>query len=227
LIRRALGAVLALALLTACNGGDDGSSRPPSGSSGGGAVPGLTPTAELGNDRVLVLGDSNLFESDAQVDAALRGAGLEPTLRGVPSLGLKDLDEYWLPELDGLLATDPAVVVVALGTNDTTTRADVERFGSRLDAMMRAIGDHPVVWVTHVERRPFEVAGGGRLVNEAIRTAAIRWPNLTVLDRTALLEQDPSLLHDDGLHFTDAGMTAFGNEIAAAARAALPVPAGQ
>jgi len=225
LIRRALGALVAVLLLTACGGGSDGSSAPAARSSGGVAVPGLAPTLEQDNDRVLVLGDSNLFESGAQVEAALRSAGLDPTLRGVPSLGLKDLDEYWLPELPGLLAADPAVVVVALGTNDTTARADVDAFGSRLDTMMRAIGDRPVVWVTHVERRPFEVAGGGRSVNEAIRTAVVRWRNLTVLDRTALLGLDPTLLRDDGLHFTDVGMTAFGNGIAAAARAAIPVPA--
>jgi lysophospholipase L1-like esterase len=155
----------------------------------------------------------------------LRGVGLEPTSRGVPSLGLKDLDRYWLRELPGLLAVDPAVVVVALGTNDTETRADVEAFPARLDSMMRAIGDRRVVWVTHVERRPFEVAGGGHAINEAIRAAAARWSNLSVLDRTALLARDPSLVRADGLHFSDAGMVAFGNEIAAAVRAVLPAAA--
>jgi lysophospholipase L1-like esterase len=226
LIRRALTALVALvsvSLLAACSSGGDESralhTRPPETRSSGGSAVLVAPQ----NDRVLVFGDSNVSESGAQVDAALRSIGLEPTLRGVPSLGLKDLDAYWLGELPGLLATEPAVVVVALGTNDTTSRRDVEAFSARLDTMMRAIGDHPVVWVTHVEHRPFEVAGGGHSVNEAIRAATARWPNFTVLDRTALLENDPSLLRGDGLHFTEAGMLAFGNEIAAAARSALPV----
>ena len=235
MIRRALVALVAVSLLAACTGGGDESRRPdtrpletgPADTlpSGGGAVLDGAPPIDGVNDRVLVLGDSNLSQSGVQVAAALQGVGLEPTLRGLAGLGLKDLDAYWLRELPGLLASDPAVVVVALGTNDTTTRADVVRFSARLDTMMRAIGDRPVVWVTHVERRPFEVAGGGRSVNEAIRTAVVRWRNLTVLDRTALLGLDPTLLRDDGLHFTDVGMTAFGNEIAAAARAAIPVPA--
>jgi len=229
LIRRTLVVLVAVSLLTACSGDGDESRSPDTRPSVGGAVlDGAPPTDRATdratdgvNDRVLVLGDSNLFESGAQVDAALQGVGLEPTLRGVPSLGLKDLDAYWLRELPPLLAADPAVVVVALGTNDTTTRADVEAFSARIDAMLRAIGDRPVVWLTHVEHRPFEVAGGGHSVNEAIRAAATRWPNLTVLDRTGHLEDDPSLLRGDGLHFTEAGMVAFGDEIAAAARAAL------
>ncbi|MCJ7439180.1 MAG: SGNH/GDSL hydrolase family protein [Acidimicrobiia bacterium] len=224
---------MAVSLLAACTGGGDESRRPdtrpletgPADTlpSGGGAVLDGAPPIDGVNDRVLVLGDSNLSQSGVQVAAALQGVGLEPTLRGVPGLGLKDLDAYWLRDLPGLLATDPAVVVVALGTNDTTTRADVVRFSARLDTMMRAIGEHPVVWVTHVEYRPFQVAGGGHAINEAIRAAAARWPNLTVLDRTAHLESDPSLLRGDRLHFTDAGMVAFGNEIATAARSALPV----
>ena len=214
MIRRALVALVAVPLLAACGGGGGDETRLPS-----------APPIDGANDRVLVLGDSNLDESGAQVDAALRDARLEPTLRGVPSLGLKDLDAYWLRELPGLLAVDPAVVVVALGTNDTAARVAVQEFPARLDTMMRAIGDRPVVWVTHVEHRPFEVAGGGHTINEAIRAAALRWSNLTVLDRTALLERDPSLLRADGLHFSDAGMMAFAHEIATAARAALPLAA--
>jgi len=231
LIRRVLVALVAVSLLAACGGGGGDETRspptPPSDTraSGGGAVLDPAQPIDAANDRVLVLGDSNLDESAAQVDAALRGVGLEPTLRGVPTLGLKDLDGYWLRELPGLLAVDPAVVVVALGTNDTAARVDVEEFPARLDTMMRSIGDRPVVWVTHVDHRPFEVAGGGHAINEAIRAAAARWSNLTVLDRTALLERDPSLLRADGLHFTDAGMVAFGNEIATAAGDALPVVA--
>jgi len=223
LIRGALVALVAVSLLGACSGGGDESRTPDTRRSGGDGGVGVVPPTVGANNRVLVLGDSNLYESGAQVDAALRGVGLEPTLRGVPSLGLKDLDAYWLGELPRLLATDPAVVVVALGTNDTDTPADVEAFSARLDTMMRAIGDHPVVWVTHVERRAFEVAGGAHSVNGAIRSAGARWPNLTVLDRSARLGNDPSLLRADGLHFTDAGMVAFGNEIATAARAVLPV----
>jgi hypothetical protein len=217
LTRPALVALLVMLLLVACSGGGEGGAG--AGAAAGRSAP--APPDDGANDRALVLGDSNLFESSGQVEAALRGVGLEPTVRGVPSLGLKDLDAYWLGELPGLLGVDPTVVVVALGTNDTTTRVDVEAFSARLDTMMRAIGDRPVVWVTHVERRPFEIPGGGHSVNQAIRDAATRWPNLTVLDRTELLARNPALLRGDGLHFTDAGMLAFGEEIATAARAAL------
>lgn len=189
------------------------------GSSGGGPVLDAQPPA-----RALVLGDSNLFESGALVDAALRRVGLEPTLEGIPSYGLKDLAE-WRARLPALLATDPAIVVVALGTNDTATRADVEGFAGRLDEMMRALGDRPVVWVTHVDPRPFQIAGGAAAVNAAIRVAPERWPNLTVLDRTPELTADPSLLRDDALHFTPAGMRAFADAIADAASRRVAEPA--
>ena len=231
--RRVLVAIVAVAALTACGSDNDGAvplergttiserGTPPSergtprSSEGGAVLQGAPPEA-------LVLGDSNLFESSASVDAAIRVVGFVPTLRGVPGFGLKDLETYWRDELSALLAPDPAVVVVALGTNDTGTRADVDAFPDRLDAMMRAIGDHPVVWVTHVDERPFQVAGGAAAVNAAIRAARARWPNLTVLDRTAALSADPSLLRRDGLHFTAAGAAAFAAEIASAARARVP-----
>jgi lysophospholipase L1-like esterase len=177
----------------------------------------------LANHRVLVIGDSNLFESGATVDAALRDASFDPTLRGVPSIGLKDFDTYWREELPALLATDPAVVVVALGTNDTTDAGDVDAFPARLDTMMRALGTRPVVWVTHVRVRPLEVPGGGEAVNAAIRSAPARWPNLSVLDLTPVLSDDPSLLRDDRLHFTERGMARYAAEIAAGASRAAAV----
>jgi lysophospholipase L1-like esterase len=212
--RRALGALLLLcsvAVLTACDGGTENLGRSD-------ACPGLE---EIPAARVLVLGDSNLFESSEQVDAAL--SGFERTLDGVPALGLKDLDDYWLDRLPALLADDPDVVVVALGTNDTTTPTDVDGFAARLDTMMAALGDRDVVWLTHVDPRPAEVAGGAAAVNAAIRAAPARWPNLTVLDRTPVLTEHPELLRDDDLHFTAEGMQSFADAIRDAASDAVRV----
>ncbi len=166
-----------------------------------------------------MLGDSNLFESGAEVDAALRDAGFEPTSRGVPSYGLKDLDDYWLVELPALLEPDPDVVVVGLGTNDTGSGEDVARFPDRLDRMMEEIGDRPVVWITHVDDRPAAPASAGRAINAAIRAAPDRWPNLTVLDFTLVMANDPTILSADTLHFTPSGRLVYAQKIAEAVTA--------
>jgi lysophospholipase L1-like esterase len=147
------------------------------------------------------------------VERALTNGGFAPTLSSYPGLGLKDLDAYWLAKLPGLLADDPDVVVVALGTNDTSDQGDIDAFPAALDRMMTALGDRPVVWVTHVDPRPLEVPGGAAAVNAAIRAAPARWPNLTVLDRTPVLTEHPELLRDDELHFTPEGMTSFADAI--------------
>ena len=163
--------------------------------------------------RVLVLGDSNLFQSAAPVEAALRDAGYEPATLGVPAYGLKDMF-FWLQQLPDLLAADPDVVVVGLGTNDTGNPNDIERFPARLDRMMQALGDRPVIWITHVDDRPAAPASAGRAINAAIRVAPERWPNLTVLDFTVDIASDPTILSADNVHFSPSGMQIWADRIA-------------
>jgi hypothetical protein len=182
------------------------------------SVPPATP-------RVLVLGDSNVFESAADIDAALRNVGFEPTIHGVPGLGVKQVDPYWSEEVPRRLESDPGVVVVGLGTNDAVEPLDVLTFAGRLDQMMELIGDRPVVWITHVDDRPAAPAAAGRSVNAAIRAAPLRWPNLTVLDFTASMAEDPTILRADGLHFSASGMKVYGTAIALAATDRLPAGA--
>ncbi len=170
--------------------------------------------------RVLAIGDSNLYESGAAVDTALREGGFEPTLQGVPGYGLNDL-EYWFGQLPGLLATDPDIVVVGLGTNDTFVEDDVTQFPARLDEMMHALAGHPVVWITHVDDRPGTPASAGRAINAAIRAAPARWPNLTVLDFAVDIAWNPSILRDDGLHFSADGMRIYAEKITEAVTARL------
>jgi hypothetical protein len=167
--------------------------------------------------RVLVVGDSNLFQSGADVDTALRSVGVEPTLHGLPGYGVKHFDRYWSREVPRLLETDPDVVVVGLGTNDALESADVLAFPDRLDQMMALFGDRPVIWITHVDERPAAPVDAGRTVNEMIRAAPDRWPNLTVLDFTLTMAEDPTILHRDGLHFSAGGRKVYAQEIARAA----------
>jgi hypothetical protein len=167
--------------------------------------------------RVLVIGDSNLFQSGADVDAALRGVGVEPTLLGVPSYGLKDLEDFWLEKLPPLLESDPDLAVVGLGTNDALEPTNLLAFPARLDQMMELLGDRPVIWLTHVDDRPAAPASAGRAINEIIRAAPARWPDLSVLDFAVVMADDPTILRGDRLHFSREGRTVYAREIAAAA----------
>lgn len=206
---RRLGGALVVAFvaiaLAGCNG--DGSGR---------STTTTTRVEPPDAPRVLVLGDSNLFRSGPEVDAALRDAGFEPTLLGVPGYGLKDLDDFWLETLPDVLEVDPDVVVVGLGTNDTEMTDDVVQFPERLDRMMEALGDRPVIWLTHVDDRPGAPASAGRTINAAVRAAPDRWSNLTVLDVAVAIANDPTILRGDGLHFSPVGMGIYAEKIAEA-----------
>lgn len=213
--RRVHGA-LALLLATVIGCGNGGGSTRTS-SSGPSAS---TSTTTATNRHVLVMGDSNIFQSAEGIDVALRRAGFEPVVHGVPGYGLKDLDRYWLPKLGELLADDPPVVVVALGTNDTASDAEVQAVAGGIDTMMRALGERRVVWITHVDDRPFSVANAGSTVNAAIRAATARWPNLDILDLEPELVANPGLL-SDRLHFSPVGMQVYVSRIVAAIETAF------
>ena len=107
--------------------------------------------------------------------------------------------------------------MVALGTNDAVLPEDVRDFPSRVEQLLQAIGDVPVVWVTHTE------AGGGRdpanevVVNNVIRGLPAQHPNVTVLDLAPLLAAQPGLLSDDKLHYGTDGKKWFAQQIADAA----------
>ncbi len=208
----AVAIVLAVAL-GACSADDPGTVTAP------GDIPIEPATPGRG---VLVIGDSNVFESTAVIEAALRACGREPTVRGVPGYGVMNNDDYWLPELPGLLASDPSVIVVALGTNDAGADYDEATFDDRLDQLMRALPDDvPVIWVTHVDDRLDAFGPNAAKVNERIRAATERWDRLGVLDFTPALTADPALLRDDALHFTEKGMKEYARRIALSATAAV------
>jgi hypothetical protein len=173
---------------------------------------------------VLVIGDSNLAFADAEVQAALRGIGANPITHGMPGYGLKDLDGYWLPQLTGLLAAnDPDIVVVVLGTNDTSA-SDAAAFPGRMDRLMSAIGSRRVIWVTHTEARPGQQGAGATVVNGAIRAAQARWINLVVLDLAPLEATNTSLFGPDAVHFSVPGRDVFAREVATVAQQASSVP---
>lgn len=167
----------------------------------------------------VVFGDSNTYQSTDAIRRELADAGLTPDVRGVSGSGLKDNAIDWLPAARQVTQANPAVVVIALGTNDAVFAPDVEAFAARAEELLAALGDLPIVWVTHTQ------AGGNgrdpadeRHVNDVIRSLPSRHPNVTVLDLAPEIDSDPTILGDDRLHFSDLGVRWFAERIAEAAR---------
>lgn len=164
---------------------------------------------------VAMLGDSNTYVSIPELETAFDEAGLRSTIRGISGSGLKDLERDWLPAAQAIAAAPPDVVVIALGTNDALEDPNVAAFGGRFDALLDAVGDVPVLWVTHTER-----GGQGReptnerAVNDVIRGAPARHANVTVLDLAPEIDANRALLDTDALHFSEVGQQWFAERIA-------------
>jgi len=213
-----MAAVAAAALLVACS--SDGGAERSTATSTTTASTATASTTTTDRPHVLVLGDSNTVFADAEVQAAMREHGIVADMHGIGGFGLKEND-LWLAAMPVLLAADPDAVLVALGTNDAVDAGNAEAFGERLDRMMAALGDRPVVWFTHFEGRPEPIGSSARMVNAAIRAAPSRWKNLTVVDLASDLEADPSLLRADVVHFSATGRAWFAEQLANAASRAV------
>ena len=146
LTRRLLTGLLLLAVLVApaCSSGDDEVDL---------TSPTATrPTADApvttllgGAPLAVVLGDSNTFASAPELESALADAGLTPDVRGISGSGLKDVATDWLPAAAAVTAGQPAVTVIALGTNDAVNGADADAFAGRAEQLLaraRSAADH-------------------------------------------------------------------------------------
>ena len=172
-----------------------------------------------GAPLAVVFGDSNTFLASREIRKALAAVGFTPDPRGISGSGVKDDLQDWYPAAEAVGKARPAVVVVALGTNDAVLVADVGEFPNRAELLLQALGDTPVIWVTHTE------GGGGRdpadevAVNNVIRALPAQHPNVTVLDLAPLLAADPTLLSPDKIHYSELGREWFAERIAEAAGA--------
>lgn len=99
-----------------------------------------------------------------------------------------------------------SVAVVQLGNNYLGNR---QQFAGQIDGMMSALaGVHRVVWVTVAEFMP-----NRRDVNDEIRAAAQRYPNVVVADWNAIWSANPSFTGSDRLHLDRAGAMAMAKVI--------------
>jgi lysophospholipase L1-like esterase len=219
--RLVAGLVLVVGLsASACSSNDSSGSpagaqtRPSAPSSVATTTTTLTP---LEPPLVAVLGDSNAYFAIPELEASFADAGMRSTIRGISGSGLKDIPLDWAPAAAQIRATPPSVVVVALGTNDAAEPENVAAFGLELEQLLADLGDVPVVWVTHTESGVQHSPDAERAVNDEIRAAPRRHPNVTVLDLQPEIDVDHELLDDDGLHYSPVGKEWYADRIAEAA----------
>lgn len=179
----------------------------------------LTGTASAGErvtgNRVLVIGDSLMNLSRGAVSQALAADGWDAVVDGRGGTSI----ESWEP----LVGPDAAIVrpnvaVVELGTNDCdTTCTDL---GSAIDMVMEQLLDHgagAVLWL-NVQTAPTHIRPGpprvypthADYVNYAIEQAAVRWPQIQVVDLGGFLDLHPEWHLSDGLHPNPIGQEAIG-----------------
>jgi lysophospholipase L1-like esterase len=170
------------------------------------------PAPVVRGDRVLLVGDSLLWQSTDPVTAALRAERWEPTIAAAPATTIG----AWAPKMARLVADHrPDVVVVELGTNNCT--AECPHLAAVIDRLMRSVPrTTPVHWL-NVQAQPTYPAHP-ESVNDALAQARDRWPNLTLVDMSARFRNHPEWHQPDGLHFSAAGSDQLGSFIAEALR---------
>lgn len=161
-------------------------------------------TPSVHGNRVLVVGDSIMADSRFEVTNALVQDGWNVTVEAVATTAIL----YWVPRVSLLLPTiNPDVVTVELGTNES---GEVPTVGAHIDALMERLRDVPVVfWLNIREEPPYPPAASS--VNLAIEQAAVRWPNMRVVDFDKFFAGHPEWLQPDGIHPNAQGAVALAN----------------
>jgi lysophospholipase L1-like esterase len=175
-------------------------------------LPARTPSVD--GNRVLLVGDSLLWQSIGPVTTTLRADGWEPTITAAPGTTIG----AWVEKMSTLVAdARPDVVVVELGTNNCV--AECPHIDAVVDQLMRRIPrTTPVIWL-NVQAQPTYPAHP-ESVNDALAAARARWSNLTLADLSARFRNHPEWHIPDGLHLSAAGSEELGHFVAEALHSA-------
>jgi lysophospholipase L1-like esterase len=191
------------------------------------AVAGLVSAVGVGDHRgqeVVVAGDSLTAQADQQIGLMLTAAGWRPVVVGVSGSSITNRDAVfdWPTRISELAALKPSVVVIELGTNDCANCG--EDLDGGIDGLLAPLRHvRRVVWLT--AQTDVEFTRDPEGVNEALRKATVRWPNLEILDMGSHFVGHPEWHTGDGVHLNDVGS----NELADLIRDAVdaPPPAGR
>jgi lysophospholipase L1-like esterase len=158
---------------------------------------------------VLIVGDSLLYSAADELHNALRDDGWQARVEAQPGAGIAGGgygDVYW-PDWITLATAQQryTVAIIELGTNGCDGCASLD---AAIDDVMRPL-EHvdKVLWldVRSEAPRPTDAAA----INDALRRAPTRWPNLEVLEFDDWLDNEPGMITDDGVHLTPAGQLTF------------------
>ena len=154
---------------------------------------------------VFVLGDSALLGARDSVPAAL--PGWQVVFDAVGSRRLPQAIEV----LRARRSEIGSVAVIQQGNNYLENEGS---FGAQIDEAMRVLdGVDRVVWLTVAEKWPSRVE-----INQHIRAAAGRWPQIVVAEWAPLIAAHPEYA-EDMLHLSAAGRIAIAELIAGAVTA--------
>jgi lysophospholipase L1-like esterase len=170
-------------------------------------------------EEVVVAGDSLTAQSDAQINFVLTADRWKPIVAGVSgsSIGNRNAVFDWPTRINELAALHPTVAVIELGTNDCGNCG--EDLDAAIDNLLRPLRHvRRVVWLTAQTEVEFATDLGH--VNDALRKATVRWPNLEVLDMGRHFAGHPEWHTGDGVHFNEAGSS----ELATYIRDAIDAP---
>lgn len=146
------------------------------------------------------MGDSTLLGASQTVPAVLDGWNVTFDAEG----------SRRLPQAIEILAARRAeigrVVVIQMGNNYIDGEGGT--YASQIDRAMEVLaGVERVVWLTVPEKWPSRV-----MINDAIRAAPARWPQIVVADWAPLIAAHPEYA-GDMLHLSDPGKVAIADLI--------------
>lgn len=186
----------------------------PGGSAAGSST---TPTAPA---SVLVVGDSITVGGQPALTANLTGASITPTFADKVGMGLSffmdpSTPTNYIPDL--VRSTNPGLLVIALGTNDS---GDSATYAQQISALFTAIPTtQPVLWVLpyYQDIQPgsssAHIVPGLQSLDGVIAAQTASHPNMTTLDMNAIFGTNASYIGSDGLHPSAAGSTVWANAI--------------
>ena len=153
---------------------------------------------------VVLTGDSLTVGVSLTLPELARARGIDLHMGGEAGRRIAD----GVAELPLMLAHRD-LVIVALGTNDTSDGLDAEQLDARIDSLLAVTGpDIPVIWVS-VYRRDSEGAGAAaERFNDALRRATDRHANLSVADWWSYITLHQAMVGIDGIHLTTEGYAA-------------------
>ena len=166
----------------------------------------------IGGPRVMVIGDS-IFASMArryggEICAALTPLGFDVEVNAevgrFVDFGERVLERRLRPE-SGL---DWDAVVISLGSN---FGGDLSAYRTRLIRILDKLEPRPVLLFTVSEFRPDRIK-----LNDVIVEMVRMYPNVFVVDWSAIVAKEPSLLQRDRLHLTESGRNRLVSEMARA-----------